>query len=452
MAEELSNGRIRWATLSNGILWRLYAYDVTARAERFLEVDLAALLDPGGESALRAFIALFRRASFVPGPAGRTDLQAALDEASEWQQAVTARLSGTIFNEVFPDLLAALSKADPNAAPDDSAWPEVVRDAALVLLYRLLFVLYAEDRDLLPVDHPGYQPFAVKTMRREIDNAISAGRPFSETVATLWPRLTQLFRSISSGSDELGLPPYNGPLFSPNRAALLNRTTLPDAAFARVLDRLSYQRGEVEASWINYRDLSVQQLGAIYEGLLERGVSVQGGVVAPVADDALRHGSGAYYTPEVLVQMVMRQAVQPLLTECRDAFFKAFDRVKGDRRTKADKIADLRRFDPANAILSLRICDPAMGSGHFLVSLVDWLADETLAAMAEAAALDVALGYRSPLADRIVDERTRIETAAHLHGWPLDPRHLDDRQIVRRLLLKRVVYGVDLRIPTQTSR
>ncbi len=313
-----------------------------------------------------------------------------------------------------------------------------------MLLYRLQFLLYAEDRDLLPVEHDGYRPFAITTLRREVAAAIAGGRALSPSAATWWPRLLRLFSAIAGGSDDMGLPPYNGGLFDARRAPLLGRIALPDAAFARVLDRLSRVPGDGDPVWINYRDLSVQQLGAIYEGLLERGVAVQDGLVAPVLDDALRHGSGAYYTPKVLVQLVMRQAVAPLLAERREAFKGALARLTAGGPFPAWASDNLRPSDPATAFLNLKICDPAMGSGHFLVSLVDWLADETLAAMEEAADLAAAVSYRSPLADRIMQERERIEAAAALHGWPLDPRHLDDRQIVRRLLLKRVVYGVDL--------
>lgn len=444
LAEELSGGQVRWAMLSNGRLWRLYAYDVTSQAERFLEADLAAMLEPGGEIALRAFLLFFQRHSFLPGPDGRSVLQAAMDEAAEWQQAVTAKLSGAVFEEVFPELLHALSAGEQQAATADAAWAAAVRDAALVLLYRLLFLLYAEDRDLLPVTHDGYRPFAITTLRREMADAITRGRSISSTAATWWPRLLRLFSAIAGGSDDMGLPPYNGGLFDSRRTLLLTRIALPDAAFARVLYRLSTIVKDGQPVWINYRDLSVQQLGAIYEGLLERGVAVAEGVVIPVEDATLRHGSGAYYTPETLVRLVMRQAVAPLLAERRANFHTAVARVTATRRSAADKCAELRSFDPATAFLGLKICDPAMGSGHFLVSLVDWLSDETLSAMEEAADAAAKIGYRSPLADRIERERAQIEAAAALHGWPLDPRQLDDRQMVRRLVLKRVVYGVDL--------
>lgn len=84
-----------------------------------------------------------------------------------------------------------------------------------------------------------------------------------------------------------------------------------------------------------------------------------------------------------------------------------------------------------------------MGSGHFLVSLVDTLADHVLDAMAEAAALGVEIGYTSPLADKIEDIRATILKNARAANWTIDEEQLDDRHIVRRMVLKRCVYGVD---------
>jgi len=85
-----------------------------------------------------------------------------------------------------------------------------------------------------------------------------------------------------------------------------------------------------------------------------------------------------------------------------------------------------------------------MGSGHLPVPLPDWLADQTLSATVEAADEAVAYAYGSSRTDLIAEERARIEAAATFHGWPLRADQLDDRHIVRRLVLKRVIYGVDL--------
>ena len=92
-------------------------------------------------------------------------------------------------------------------------------------------------------------------------------------------------------------------------------------------------------------------------------------------------------------------------------------------------------------LLELKVCDPAMGSGHFLVNLVDYLADRVIEAMAEAEAL--VEGYLSPLVERIDGIRNTIMANAEDRGWTFDPAQLDDRHIVRRMVLKRCVYGVD---------
>ena len=107
------------------------------------------------------------------------------------------------------------------------------------------------------------------------------------------------------------------------------------------------------------------------------------------------------------------------------------------------RLGVLKRTDPAEKILELKICDPAMGSGHFLVALVDYLADQVITAMAEAESL-VAWGhYVSPLADRIEAIRNTILGNAEARGWTVDPEQLDDRHIIRRMILKRCIYGVD---------
>jgi hypothetical protein len=157
-----------------------------------------------------------------------------------------------------------------------------------------------------------------------------------------------------------------------------------------------------------------------------------------------RKNSGSYYTPEELVRLIIRRAIGPLLDERRAAFRDASERLKSDHRPKEQRLTDLRRHDPAEAFLALRVLDPAMGSGHFLVSLVDWLTDETLAAQQEAAALVPWGDYASPLSTKIEAIRGHIRAQAQANGWEVRDEHLDDRHLVRRIVLKRVIYGADM--------
>ena len=155
-----------------------------------------------------------------------------------------------------------------------------VRDGALILLYRLLFILYAEDRDLLPVRELRYDDYGLRKMRDDVGDRIDRRDVFSDTAARYWGGLSDLFIAIDLGDASIGLPPYNGGLFDPARATVLTDIRIPDATMARVIDALSFERMAEGKKYINYRSLSVQQLGSIYERLLEYEVVCADGRVA----------------------------------------------------------------------------------------------------------------------------------------------------------------------------
>jgi hypothetical protein len=451
LAEPASGGAVRWGLLTNGRFWRLYFHGARSRAEGFVGFDLPALLEGAakgdGEALdlLRAFLLLFRREALeASGPSGKTFLDLALDEGRRYEQRITAALSEAVFDRVFPRLVSALAAHDPAATPADAAWRAEAREAALILLYRLLFILYAEDRDLLPVRHAGYAAYGLRRLREQAATARDAERPLSASFTRWWDDLTALCRAIDVGDSSLGLPPYNGGLFSASAAPLLGRARLPDATMGELLDDLSREGAAGARRLINFRDLSVQQLGSIYERLLEFDVVAEGAGVTTRLNAFARKNSGSYYTPEELVRLIIRRAVGPLLDERRNTFQEAALRLASDHRPKEQRLVDLRRHDPAEAFLSLRVLDPAMGSGHFLVSLVDWLTDETLAAQQEAAALVPWGDYTSPLSAKIESIRGHIRAQAAANGWEVRDEHLDDRHLVRRIVLKRVIYGADL--------
>ena len=253
--------------------------------------------------------------------------------------------------------------------------------------------------------------------------------------------MTDLCRAIDGGDVAIGLPPYNGGLFDLVRGSLLDRIRLGDRVMADVIDALSFEQGPAGRRYINYRDLGVRQLGSIYERLLEHELVRDGDEVTVRPNIFARKGSGSYYTPDDLVGLIVEETIEPLVRVHVDAFEAEAGRmpVGGPKRGRA--VARLAALDPAEMILELKVCDPAMGSGHFLVSLVDYLADGVIAAMAEAEAL--VDGYVSPLVGRIQAIRDRIVTNAEERAWAIDRDRLDDRHIVRRMVLKRCVYGVD---------
>ena len=449
--DDLTTGKLRWGILTNGARWRLYYQGARSVSEQFFEVDLPAILDLPGHNdglfalddgerrhCLKLFALVFRREAFLPGAVDeRTFHQRAIEEGRFYEERVAANLSALVFGQVFPELARAIAAAAPEAP-----LPEV-REAALILLYRLLFILYAEDRDLLPVRDTRYDDYALRDkVRGDVRDRKDRGDVFSEDAARYWSAVDDLCRAVDRGDVSIGLPPYNGGLFDRARVPLLDRIRLGDRVMADVIDALSFEQDEAgRRRYINYRDLGVRQLGSIYERLLEHAIVREGDAVAVRPNIFARKGSGSYYTPDDLVGLIVEETIGPLVQARMDGFMEQAARVPADGPARERAVARLAEHDPAEAILALKVCDPAMGSGHFLVTLVDVLADRVIAAMAEA---ETAVeGYVSPLAGRIQAIRERIVANAEERNWAIDRDRLDDRHIVRRMVLKRCVYGVD---------
>ena len=490
-ADVTSDRAVKWGLLTNGGVWRLYWQDARSRAEEFFEIDLAALLGLPGVQAeignyapghgLRLFFLLFNRAAFLTqtwDSENRSFHAYARNEARAYEERVSQDLGKRVFEDIFPTLAQALAAGDLQAVKEDvsygqfkrqrysAAYLDEVREAALILLYRLLFLFYAEDRRLLPVDDSRYRAYSVRALREDVRDKVDARAKWSTTMTRLWLSLQGVFQLIDIGEDTIGMPAYNGGLFNRSRSLLLERTQIPDAILAPIIDALSRRTEDLFHGWINYRDLSVSHLGGIYERLLEyslvhevqaaddyRDLEEINRVVARPASFA-RKVSGSYYTHDDLVRLILRESVGLLATERVAEFEKTIASWKKRTALNPGDWDRLDKVDPASAILELKICDPAMGSGHFLVALVDFMADRVLET-ATAAQLLVAeqpwaahlvergRPWESPLLARMAEIRRSIKRQASHHGWAVTDAQLDDRHIVRRMVLKKSIFGVD---------
>ena len=438
-AESASENRIRWGILTNGGVWRLYDHRSRPRASGYFEADLKTLLDPDNEDGFRVFHLLFRRDSFTLQKGAKTTfLEAALAEGRRYEERVAQDLSGVVFKDVFPSLVAALADATGKSLAR-------IREAALIFLYRLLFVLYAEDRGLLPVNDERYDDYGLrKRVRDDIARRKADRDTFSTHATSYYDHLMTLFRLIDKGDTSIGLPPYNGGLFA--AATLLEEVRLPDATIANIIYDLSHIKGTQEdRRFVNYRDMSVQQLGSIYERLLEHEPVRDGDKIVIRPNPYARKDSGSFFTPQELVDLIVERTLKPLAEERLKAFEDKAVQLKSDRRPKAQRKAELLKLDPAEAVLNLKVLDPAMGSGHFLVTAVDFLSDyvaeliEYVPAVAEWLDAD----YVSPLVKRVSAIRSEILQRAKEADWVLDESQLTDQAIIRRMVLKRCIYGVD---------
>ena len=440
-AEVESENRIRWGILTNGSVWRLYDYRARPRATAYFEADLGKMLASGDEEGLRLFYLLFRRDSVTPQQGATASfLETALAEGRRYEEKVAKDLSSVVFERVFPKLVEALASASGEELSD-------VRHGALIFLYRLLFVLYAEDRGLLPVNDSRYENYGLrKPVREDIARRMADGAVLSTRATSYYDHLMMLCQLIDEGDPSIGMPPYNGGLFAAEAAPLLAEVRLPDSTIAPIIYDLSHTETEGTRQFVNYRDMSVQQLGSIYERLLEREpVRDDDGKIVVRPNPYARKDSGSFFTPQELVDLIVDRTLKPLAEERLKAFEDKSKGLKSDHRPTAERRTELRKVDPAEAVLDLKVLDPAMGSGHFLVTAVDFLSDYIADLVEYVPAVPEWLDgeYVSPLVERVETIRREILRRAHESKWVMDEAQLTDQALIRRMVLKRCIYGVD---------
>ena len=364
-----------WGILTNGRQWRLYHRQTSYRLDNFYEVDLAALLTENGDlDSFRYFYNLFRQDAFIPDPSGTSFLDLILGESQQYTVGVSDDLKNRVY-DALRLLIDGFLDFPRNGFDRTSPPLEKIQTNCLILLYRILFILYAESRGLLPVENPNYAAgYSLAALAETIHETLDRGDLVIPTISDYWARLRGLFGLINDGWDDL-IPQYNGGLFNPEYHPFLENNELGNKALAQVIELLTRtERGER----ITYRDLDVRHLGDIYEGLLEykpqiaerdlvivsnRGretvaysksspdqkVAYSEGDVYLLTDNDERKATGSYYTPDYIVRYIVENTLAPL---CEG---KTVDEI-----------------------LSLKILDPATGSGHFLVGVVDYLAEELI--------------------------------------------------------------------------
>jgi TaqI-like C-terminal specificity domain/N-6 DNA Methylase/Eco57I restriction-modification methylase len=381
--EYLRASELEWGILTNGRFWRVYNRASSYRLDSFLEIDLPQAM--GSDEELAAFVALFSCESY-PGPTSNRLLERARAQSLEHAQSLGTSLQSSVY-----EALRLLSEGLVRAASRERRQVDLseVRDAAFVLIFRLLFVLYAEARGYLPVDDRAYAlSFSLRELAHEIAGRERLLAELSPASTAYWARLRALFRLIEIGSDVAPLlAPYDGGLFAVGRHPLVDELELGDPWVGQAVNRLTRADLPRGRGFVSYRDLGVRELGTVYEALLEQhpfiadtetvvvrqgdalvyrpAAGIRTGVVAryPAGSVLLRtdrgekRETGTYYTPEPIVRFMVAAAVSRAL--------------------------ETRRIDasPVDAVLGMRVLDPAMGSGHFLVEAVDVLARELVAAL-----------------------------------------------------------------------
>jgi hypothetical protein len=476
----LYRSRARWGILTNGRLWRLYEREKSSAGGIYYEVDLEELLQRGDLEAFKYFYLFFRREAFLPDHTGLSFIERVFQGCVDYATQVGDRLKESVYDALRLLMNGFFEYPTNQLHQDDSSTVNLVHENCLIVLYRLLFLFYAEDRDLLPRQDEPYASYSLYHVQREINQRLRTDGTYLPMSRGLWGELTNLFQLIDTGFEEGGIPAYNGGLFSPSKYPHIAHTPQPgigrweigDRRLAHVIDMLAYQRehwDEAGTQDVDYNTLDVQHLGSIYEGLLElqphiatepmvetlvdgkpvfkpardvpsprpiRGQpprSVNTGEVYLVTDRGERKATGSYYTPTYIVDYIVEHTVGPLAEEAakavaalRSEVTREITKLERTRREwqKSSAADAARQIEGLNELIEaqkrlllapyliLKILDPAMGSGHFLVGAADFLS--------LAMATDPDLLPLSEMGDE------------------------DSQAFYKRLVVERCLYGVDV--------
>jgi len=238
---------------------------------------------------------------------------------------------------------------------------EKIREPTFILLYRIIFVLYAEDRGIFPVENKTYhEKISLKWIKQQWILRSKNQQQLREY--EVQNRLKQLFRLIEVGSEELEYNPkeffmrsYYGRLFDRKLNSQLEKWNIPNQFYLKAIELLTStkdRRGN--KFFLDYAALEVRHLGAIYEHLIDFHLTVKDKKIAELPNPQDRKSSGSYYTPEWLVDYIVKNSIEPKIEKIINENPEGTEQVE--------------------KILSLKILDPAMGSGHFLVGSTQYLA------------------------------------------------------------------------------
>ena len=360
-----------WALCTNGRELRLLDTQRTY-SRAYLQFDLQRVADHS--KTFSVLWGLLREEAFKSKEARAPLLLEIIRSSATHGHAVSRSLRVGVL-EAVEHLLRGLDKCGKH---------DVARlfDESLTIVYRMLFLMFAESRSLVPNWHPIYkESYSIEVLRER------AERPGKAT--GLWEALQAIARLAHKGcrAGTLEVPPFNGRLFSPARSPIAESCVVDDEVARKALLSVSTTRTSKRAR-IDYRDLGVEQLGAVYESVLDYEPTYTGatrdGIHLRRGSDK-RKSTGSFYTPQTLTDFVVRRTLHPLIEDAS-----------------------------ADGILQLRVVDPAMGSAAFLVSACRYLAR----------AYEKALIREGSAVESDIDE--------------------SDRAMFRRMVAQRCLFGVDL--------
>lgn len=361
-----------WAVVSNGLKLRILRDNPSLTRPAYIEADLDAIFTEGLYPDFTALWLLAHGTRF--GKPGAEPADCPLERWRNTAQEEGIRVRDRLRNGVT-EALRSLGTGFL-AHPANSALRQQLETGALGthtyfeqllrLVYRFIFLATIEDREL--VFAPDATPDAKARYHAGYSLArlrnLAARRRSYDRHSDLWQILTITFAGLGKGQPALGLPALGG-LFDARQCPDLDGAQLDNHALLSALFSLCFFREDGALSRVNYRDMDSEELGSVYERLLElvpvvalthgaRRLGFVGDEEAASTKGHARKLTGSYYTPDSLVQELIKSALEPVIEQTLEANPQA----------------------PVKALLDLTVCDPACGSGHFLLAAARRIAEE----------------------------------------------------------------------------
>jgi Alw26I/Eco31I/Esp3I family type II restriction m6 adenine DNA methyltransferase len=456
----LDGTRVDWGILTNGRHWRLYYRLSASPIQQFYEIDLVKILLDNDVESFKYFWLFFRKKAFVKNSQNLNFLERVREESTSYARQIEGELKKLVFDHVFANLAGGFVAYQYSLIPQNHLnkggleESSQIYQATLSFLYKILFLLYAEAKSLFPVEQESYREYSLSLLLKNIAKKCDKKQIFSETSTQYYDRLLSLFKIIDRGDKSLNVPAYNGGLFkvtgdsvsATNQFLLQHKLT--DHILAPALDQLARIKGE----WIDYKFLGVRDLGTIYEGLLEYKLVIddaETGKVHLENDKGERRETGSYYTPEYIVNYIVQNTLDPILEQRETQFQQLMTEINQllkqlqDCRRAAKTIRILRQdLDKLqrkayDTLLDIKVCDPAMGSGHFLVTTVDYITRKLI---------NILNNYpeNNPILEQLERIKEDIINNLKKQGISVNYERLSPDNLLHRAVMKRCIYGVDL--------
>ena len=287
-----------------------------------------------------------------------------------------------------------------NLTLDDDTLEEI-RVPVFIMLYRIMFILYVEDRSIFPNTSYYHENLSLRWLK---ENWVLK-KPKNLAPYQVHARLRRLFKLIEIGSEDAGydpdklfMRPYYGRLFDRKLYSRLEEWNISNESLLATIELLTTTKDKKNKFLLDYAALETRHLGAIYEHLLEYHLTVADGKIADLPNGIDRKLTGSYYTPLGLVSLIVQNTVGPLI-----------DAIVADTPDPSDQI---------DKILELNILDPSMGSGHFLVGVINYMARRICEIESSGDIID----------DKLI-ERKRDVARRCIYGVDINPLAVDLAQV-----------------------